>query len=78
MGTTIASANWALTNVYYAAGETIKYQVQKQRDRESERLNLIIIVILCTGADELYYNRGRDGHACRRSKRHNISEIKIS
>ena len=53
MGTTIASANWALTNVYYAAGETIKYQVQKQSDRESERLNLIIIVILCTGADEL-------------------------
>jgi len=53
VGTTIASANWALTNVYYAAGETIKYQVQKQRDRESERLNLIIVVILCAGTDEL-------------------------
>ncbi len=53
MGTTIASANWALTNVYYAAGETIKYQVQKQSDKESERVNLRIIVILCTGADEL-------------------------
>jgi hypothetical protein len=52
VGTTIASANWALTNVYYAAGETIKYQVQKQRDRESKRLIFIIIVILCKGADE--------------------------